>query len=102
MRIAAASCLALATWMLAASVQAHEGGTHARGTVKEISSDRLELTTTEGTSVSVALGPETHFMRGHKAIQAADVHPGERAVVHAAMRGGKLEAVAVMVADTPK
>jgi hypothetical protein len=102
MRPAVALSLALVVWVLNSSAQAHEGGTHSRGTVKEITADRLVLTTTDGTSVTVALAPGTRILRGHEAIRASDVHPGERAVVHAATREGKLEATEVKVAASPK
>ncbi len=102
MRPAAVLSLALIVWVLNPSAQAHEGGTHSRGTVKEISADRLVLTTTEGASVTVALAPDTRILRGQEAIQPSDVHPGERAVVHSAMREGRLEAREVKLAASPK
>ncbi len=102
MRLAAALPLLLAAWVLGPSAQAHEGGTHARGTVKEITADRLVLTTTEGASVTVAMAPGTRILRGREAIRASEVHPGERAVVHAATRDGRLEATEVMVAAPSK
>lgn len=102
MRIAPASFLVLAAWLAGASALAHEGGSHPRGTVKEITADRIVLTTPEGASVTVAMAPDTRILRGHRLIGAAEVRPGERAVVHAATHGGKLEATEVMVAEAPK
>jgi hypothetical protein len=101
MRVAAALALALATCLLG-TAQAHEGGTHSRGTVKEITADRLVLTTAEGANVTVAMAPDTRILRGQQAIRASDVRPGERAVVHAATREGRLQATEVMVAPSPK
>jgi hypothetical protein len=94
--------VALAGWLVAASAYAHEGGSHSRGTVKEITDDRIVLSTTQGASVTVAIAPDTRFVRGHRTIRAADVRPGERVVVHAANHDGKLEATEVMVAETAK
>jgi len=94
--------VALAGWLVGAHAYAHQGATHSRGTVKEITADRIVLTTTEGTSVVVAIAPDTRIFRGHRAIRPADVHPGERAVVHAASHGGKLEAIEVTVAESAK
>ncbi len=94
--------VALAGWLVGARAGAHEGGMHERGTVKEVAADRIVLATTEGTSVTIAILPDTHIFRGHRAIRPADIHPGERAVVHAASHDGKMEATEVMVADTAK
>ena len=91
--------LALAGWLLGATAQAHEGGAHSRGTIKEIDADRIVLTTAQGAEVAIPMAPSTRILRGKRSIQAADVHPGERAVVHAASRGGKLEAEVVMLGE---
>ncbi len=101
MRFAATTFLLLAC-LAGVPALAHEGGAHSRGTVKEITADRLVLTTTGGEDVTVAMMPDTRILRDHRTIRATDIHPGERAVVHAAPRGGRLEATAVMVADAPK
>ncbi len=79
--------------------RAHEGGAHERGTVKEITADRIVLATTAGTEVTVALSSETQIVRGKRVITTKDVRPGERAVVHASKHGERLEATEVMVAD---
>ncbi len=94
--------VALVGSLLGAKAQAHEGGVHSRGTVKEITADRLVLLTAEGKSVSVAMDAETRIVRGDHTITPAEVRPGERAVVHAASRDGKLEAIEVMVAAGPR
>ncbi len=99
MRVVRLSLLVVIAWLAAARALAHEGGAHARGTVKEITADRLVLTTTSGGEVSVALVPGTQFVRGNRGISAADVHPGERAVIHASKHGERLEATEVMVAE---
>lgn len=94
--------LVLAGLLLGASVQAHEGGAHSRGTVQEITSDRIVLSTTEGKVLTIPMTSGTRIMRGNQAIQATDVRPGERVVVHSASRGGKLEATEVRVAESSK
>jgi hypothetical protein len=93
--------LALAGSLLGAVAQAHEGGAHARGTVKEISAERIVLTTAQGAEVAIPMAPSTRILRGKKSIQAAEVRLGERAVVHAASRDGKLEAEVVMLGVAP-
>lgn len=102
MRILRTSFLVLTAWLAGATVSAHEGGTDARGTVKEVASDRLVLTDTTGTELTVALGPGTRIRRGHRAVAASEIRPGERAVVHAAARAGKLEATEVKLAEVPE
>ncbi len=96
--IALPSWLVVAACLLTSSAQAHEGGTHSRGTVEEITADRIVLATPEGKSVTIVLDPDTRILRGDHVIRPSDVRPGERAVVHAASRQGKLAATEVMVA----
>ncbi len=98
MRVVRLLVLVLVAWLGGASALAHEGGAHARGTVKEITADRLVLATTGGTELSVTLVSGTQIVRGHHAIAVTDVHPGERAVVHASKHGERLEATEVMLA----
>jgi hypothetical protein len=99
MRVGTIICLALAGSLLGASVLAHEGGAHSLGTVKEISSDRIVITTAQGTDVTIPMSASTRILRGKKPIRATDVRPGERAVVHATHHDGKLEAAVVMVSE---
>lgn len=99
MRAVRLSLLVVVAWVAAAGALAHEGGAHAKGTVKEITAGRVVLTTTEGKELSVALVSGTRVVRGHRAISPADVHPGERAVVHATRRADQLEATEVRVAE---
>jgi hypothetical protein len=98
MRIAKLSFLAAAC-LSAAPALAHEGGTHERGTVKEVTAERIVLATGPGAEVTVRLLPSTQIVRGKHAIQATEIHPGERAVVHATKHDGELEASEVMVAE---
>ncbi len=93
--------LVLATLLLGAPATAHEGGAHSMGTVKEITGDRIVLTTREGKDVSIPLVAGTRILKGDRTVTPADVHPGERAVVHSAMHGGKPEATEVRVANAP-
>ena len=88
--------------LLAGPVRAHEGGTHARGVVKEISGERIVLTTSEGKPLTIALGPETRIIRGNEAVSVEAVRPGERAVVHARRKAGQLEATHVKLGSAKK
>jgi hypothetical protein len=77
---------------------AHEGGTDARGVVKVITAEELVVETTTGAELRVALVPTTEVQRGKQRILPREVRAGERVVVHAAPRGGRLEATLVRVA----
>lgn len=101
MRILGAIVVAAAV-CLAGAASGHEGGTDARGVVKEIAPNRLVLTTTTGVELSVALVPETRIRRGPRAVPATEIRKGERAVVHAASRGGGLAATDVKLAEVPR
>ena len=102
MRIATLSWLVTVAWLLGASAQAHEGGTHSRGTVQEIAADRIVLATPEGRRVAIGMEPDTRIVRGDHVIRVSDVRLGERAVVHASAHDGNLVATEVMLAAAPK
>lgn len=76
----------------------HEGGLDARGTIKQIGPDEIVLSTTQGKDQAYALGPDTKFRRGAAPARREDVHPGERAVVHARRDGEKLRATEIRLA----
>ncbi len=88
---------ALLAAALAGAAPAHEGGAHARGTVKEIAADHIVVAVPGGADVRVALLPGTQVLRGREPVPVSDVRAGERVVVHAVRRDGKLEATEVMV-----
>ena len=77
------------------SALAHEGGLHARGVVREVTKERIVLTTIEGKSFTASMGPATRIQRGGKAVGVGEIHAGERAVVHARRDGDRLEATEV-------
>jgi hypothetical protein len=88
--------------LVGAPALAHEGGKDARGVVKTITSQELVVTTTGGVDLKVAIVGDTEILRGTKSVPARDVHPGERVVVHAAPREGRLEAGLVNLAAKHK
>lgn len=94
--------LVLVMLLLGAPAIAHEGGAHSMGTIKEITGDRIVLTTKDGTDIAVPLVAGTRILKGDRTVTAADVHPGERAVVHSALHGGRSEATEVRVANAPQ
>ena len=83
------------TALMAGSALAHEGGAHVRGVVKEVTAEGLVVATPAGEAVTIALTPGTRLTRGTSAVPVSDVHPGDRAVVHAKKTAGRLEATEV-------
>lgn len=79
---------------------AHEEGTHARGTVKEVSATRLVITDQAGKDLAFGVTPSTTFLRDKAAIRPADLRVGDRAVVHAEMMGTTMTATVVKVAGS--
>ncbi|HYD42197.1 MAG TPA: hypothetical protein VEB43_15330 [Anaeromyxobacter sp.] len=94
--------MVVASACLAGPASGHEGGTDARGVVKDVAPGRLVLMTTTGAELSVALVAETRIRRGPRVVAATEIRKGERAVVHAALRGGGLAATEVKLAEVPR
>jgi hypothetical protein len=92
----------LSAVMLGGAARAHEGGTHARGVVREVAKDRLVLQVGEAKPVTFAIVPETKIDRSGKAVPWSDVQVGERAVVHARDAKGRLEATDVKLGAAPR
>jgi len=85
---------AVAFICLAVPVLAHEGGMDAKGTVKAITADRMDVQTAKGEK-SFALTQRTEFVKGRAPAKASDLRPGDRVIVHARVADGALEAVQV-------
>jgi len=94
--------LLLTAWLPGAVALAHEGGAHAKGTVHQVSAGEIMLQTTDGKMVTLPIGKQAQVLRGARAIAVTDIKPGERAVVHAMTRDGKLEATEIRVAEPPR
>lgn len=88
----------LALLLLPAASAAHAGGHDARGTVKEITPDRIVVTTGEGKDETFALDEDTRFERGYVPTRREDVRVGERAVVHGRRDGKVVRATKVRLA----
>ena len=83
--------VAVAFASLAVPVLAHEGGVDAKGRVKAIIADRIDVPMGTGEK-SFALTPRTEFVKGRAPAKASDIRPGDRVVVHAWVVDGALEA----------
>lgn len=99
MRRRIASWTAVGMLLLPAAALAHGGGHDARGTVKEVASDRIVLSVA-GEDEAFTIGEETRFERGAAIVGVEDVRVGERAVVHARREGQALRATVVKLAPT--
>lgn len=83
---------------------AHGNMKHVRGTVEKISADTVTVKTPEGKSVEVKLAAATTYVvmgadKVAKAAKLADLHVGDRVVIHANPKGEALEAVEVRFSE---
>jgi uncharacterized protein DUF5666 len=81
---------------------AHEGGNHAKGTVHEITADRIVVTSQLGKDAVFTLAPETTFERGNAPARREDVKVGERVVVHGKHAGNREVATIVKLAPAAR
>jgi len=93
MRTAFLATVAVAL-LAAPPAQAHEGGVDAKGTVQVVTAERITIETAQGEK-SFELTPATSFARAGSPARREDLRPGERVVVHARERNGRLEAIQV-------
>ena len=68
--------------MIAVAALAHGGEEHVIGTVARVSQDSITVDTTSK-MVTVAVAPETKFIRSKAAAKFADLNIGDRVVIHA-------------------
>lgn len=65
----------------ASTALAHGAGSHAKGTVKSISSERIVMESQEGEK-EFKLTPQTEFVKGGAIVTAKELRPGDRVIVH--------------------
>ncbi len=101
--------LRMARWVVVAGAlalpifaPAHEGGHHAKGTVREITADRIVVKLLDGKDAVFALAPETSFQRGNAPARREDVNVGERVVVHGKHSGDREIAALVKLAASAR
>jgi len=89
----AVSCL------VAGTLLAHEGHNHKiMGTVAAVDAKRIEVATRDEHRITTWLGAETKIFRGKSETKADDVKVGERVVITAIQKGGKMMAREVLLA----
>ena len=91
--------LVLAMALAASAVLAHGDKKHVVGTVEKVSADSVTVKTADGKSVEVKLIAATTYVSHSgsvdKPAKLADVHVGDRVVIHATPKGDTLEAAEV-------
>lgn len=91
----------VALWRPAAF--AHEGHQHhIMGTVASVDEHKIEVETTEGKTVAVALTKTTRILRGKEPASATDIKRGARVVIEAKGAPDKLTATVVHLAARSK
>jgi len=93
--------MALAVVLLAAGPAfAHEGHNHRiMGTVLAVDQNHIELTTKEEQKATFWLDGGTKILRGKSETTTSDVKVGERVVVTAVGKAGKMMALEVLLAS---
>lgn len=69
--------------LIAVTALAHGGEEHVIGTVANITPDSIIVKTTANKTVTVAVAPETKFIKDKSAAKIADLNVGDRVVIHA-------------------
>lgn len=67
---------------LPAAVFAHHGWREIKGTIAKVSGNSIVVTRTDKANETVNLTKDTTYKAGNTAATAADMHVGERVVVH--------------------
>jgi hypothetical protein len=88
--------------LIAGAVFAHGGEEHVIGTVSKVAPDSITVKTTANKLVTVAVAPETKFIKAKAAAKVADLNVGDRVVIHAKeITEGNLVADTVEFAAAP-
>ena len=89
--------------VLAPLVLAHEGHDHKiMGTVAAVDAKHIEVTTKDEHKATIWLDSETKILRGKSQTTAGDVKVGERVVITAIEKEGKMMAREVLLASAAR
>jgi hypothetical protein len=83
--------------LLSTFAAAHGGMDHVMGIVSLLSSHSISVKATDGTTKVVEFDGETKFLKGETSAAAADVHVGDRVVIHAHKTDNTLHAAEVKI-----
>src|SRR2546428_7685727 len=90
-------------FLVAGPVLAHEGHDHKiMGTVAAIDAKHIDVTTQDEHKTTIWLDGETKILRGKSQTTAGDVKVGERVVVTAIEKEGKMLAREVLLASAAR
>ena len=81
---------------------AHGNERHIMGTVSKVNGTTITVTTEKGQHLEVRILPETKFTKHGAVIGVKDVKHGDRIVIHATEKEGRLTAQTVQVGNEPK
>lgn len=85
------------TLLLATVAYSHGNMEHLVGTVTAVSDHSITVKTTAGENKEVAVDASTKYKRGDAPAALADIHAGDRIVIHATAHEGKLQAAEVQL-----
>jgi phosphomannomutase len=91
----------LLAFFLTGVAYAHNGMEHVMGTVGAITATTIDVKTGPESVRTVITNARTMWMKGKAMVKPADVHVGDRIVIHAAKKDGKLVAAEVEVGEAP-
>lgn len=74
---------------------AHGGAQHVMGTVTAVAADSITLRTANGAVQAVAYNGQTRFLKSGAPASAKDLRTGDRVVIEAEKRNGKMQAESV-------
>ncbi len=73
--------LSILALLVSTALFAHGGHVHTMGTVSAIDSKHVEVKTQDGKTVSIALTPDTKYVKGKATAKFADIAVGTRVMV---------------------
>ncbi len=85
----------LAFVLMAGVAYAHNGMEHVMGTVVSTTNSSITVKTKDGNTQTVQVDASTKYIQMNKAVALQDVKAGDRVVIHAAKKEGKLVAAEV-------
>ena len=87
----------LAIFLMVGIAYAHNGMQHVMGTVVSMTSTSITVKTMNGKTQTVDVDANTKYSERSRAITMQDLKAGDRVVIHAAKKEGKLVAATVEV-----
>jgi len=89
--------VALTPILFASMAYAHNGQQHVMGMVTAMSETSVTVKAMDGTTQTIAVTPDTKYMKQNAAIQMKEIKVGDHVVIHAAKSGDQMTATEVKV-----